>query len=487
MVTLTLQLKLVRTISLVLGMVLFLGCGTVLAKNGNSNSVKSLVPGNTGGMYYKLGGGDVTPLPYTPSTNDVNLDFSGNASLGFDCDSFDPNVSIVNALNGVGASFKNMASNVWNNMKGMLIAEAGYVMSRTMPNLYKYARDGISFGQFGYSLGNKSCEAMLADVDQGKNPANEWFQTAKKNDWQYHMSVAGTQAARDGLLGAEDSDVAQIKSKVAKDAGKNGVEWIHGSSRDNLNKAGGASQPIIYLVHDTVIAGYNVLLGPNRQYDSMSAPIKTQGNARLINAFANPKAAANWIIKVVGEQEITTYPGGAKKSIPGIGLLNDVQTQTETIKNKLTDLIEEPSQVTLVNLKAISPPKVLLNNNVIEMLRKQSSPLMRAIYVNKIAEEVAVAQIIDKAKLALQLIEVGRQVPPIYANSAAQKGIQADETRLKQWISDLRSNPKDNAEFVGNTIATLIQATGVQETASAAIRPSAAKTPVMEQGAISTS
>ena len=118
------------------------------------------------------------------------------------------------------------------------------------------------------------------------------------------------------------------------------------------------------------------------------------------------------------------------------------------------------------------------------MLRKQTDPLMQAIYVNKVAEEVAVSKVIDKAKLALELLEVGAQVPAIYANHAAQAGLQSTENRLRQFIDDLRNNPKDNEEFVGKTISTLMNAINTQEAASASIRPSINTPPVINQGAV---
>jgi integrating conjugative element protein (TIGR03755 family) len=447
---------------------------------------KTLIPGDTGGMYYKIGGGDVTPLPYTGTGTDVNLDFSGNAGLGFDCDSFNPTVSIINSLNGLGDSYKNIEKNVFENMKGMLISEAGYLMAKAMPNLYKYARDGIGFGQFTYGLGLKSCNAMLSEVDEGKDPMNDWKQLAKRDSWKYHMSMASTQAAKSGMLGADGADVSQIKSKVEDDNGKSGMQWVQGVVRAGQKYAGGQGQPSIHLTKDTVIAGYNVLVGHGRTYDNTSPPQRDKDNQRLIDDFPDPKQAAQWMIKVVGEQEISTYPNGPKKSIPGIGLLNDVQAQSEAIKKKLVALIEGGDKMTVKNLKAVSPPKVMLNDAVIEMLRKQSSDLMRAIYVNKIANEVAVAKVLDKAKLGLQLLEVGRQVPAIFANSAAQKGIITEENRMKQWISDLRSNPKDNTEFVGGTIASLMSETNASEAASASIRPSARAVPPMEEGAIKT-
>ena len=278
-------------------------------------------------------------------------------------------------------------------------------------------------------------------------------------------------------------DINAAKNKINKDNGKNGVQWVLGLVRGGHKVAGGRGQPVIYLTQDAVITGYNVLIGNHRAYDDLSAPSKTTTNQRLVTAFATPKAAGLWVAKVVGEQEVTTYAQGPKQTHPGIGLLNDVQNEAVLVKQNLAELVQGRKALTLQNLKAVSPPKVMLNRAVIQMLRKQTNPLMQAIYVSKLAQEVAIARVIDKSKLGLQLLEIGRQVPSIFANPAAQKGLREDLRRLRQSIRALRESPKDNTAFVGRTVAMLLGATNAQEARSAAIRPSANTPPLVQNGA----
>lgn len=444
----------------------------------------TLVPGDTNGLYYRIGGGDVTPLPYAPDDDDIDLNVNGNVGLGYNCGLFNPEMSIVNSLNNVNASFEHMISDVIQNAKGALMELPAYELSKDMPNVYKLVQDGIGNGEYDFGLSTKTCQQMASQVDSGKNPYNDWLQASLGDDWKYHMSLAGMQASRSGFLGSASEDINQVKHKVNQDNGKHGIEWVRGVRKNGEKYAGGVSQPAIMLTYDTVVAGYNVLANKNRAYDDTSAPVKTESNAQLLETFSNPKLAGQWVAKVVGEQKITTYANGKKDSIPGIGLLNDVQTQAADIKKKLTNLVDGSTPITLKRLKEISPPKIMLNSAVIQMLRKQSNRLMQAIYINKIAQEVATARVIDKAKLGLQLLEVGSQVPPIYANNAAQRSLRDEKSRMEQAITDLRNNPKDNEEFVGNTIATLMGATTEQEAESAAIRPSEDTPANMQGGAV---
>ncbi len=445
---------------------------------------EGLVPGESDGLYYEIGGGDVTLLPYAPDNTSIDLNVDGNAGVGYNCGVFNPQASIVNSLNSAESSFESMLTQVITDGEGSLMELPAYELEQAMPDLYKLIQDGVSNGQFDFNVSTKGCQEMVSEIGAGKNPYNDWGLASIGDDLKYHMSLADSQATPDGELGDSTQDINAAMKQVNQDNGRNGVQWVRGINKSGQLYAGGQGQPTIYLTFDTVVAGYNVLIGDNRSYDDTSVPSKTDSNARLVTTFPNPTVAGQWVAKVVGEQMITTYAGGQKQNTPGIGLLNDVQSESEQVKQLLQSLVDGSQPVTLDNLKLISPPKIILNNEVIQMLRKQTNALMQTIYLNKIAEEVAVARVIDKAKLGLQLLEIGSQVPTIYANSAATSGIKIDEDRMREWINDLRDSPKDNEEFVGHTVSALLSATQTQEAISASIRPSETPPPLMEDGAV---
>lgn len=446
----------------------------------------SLVPGDTNGFYYEIGGGEVTPLPYTPDSSDIDLDVDANAGLGYNCGLFDPKFSIVNSLNNIKASFEQMEGQVIENAKGALLELPAYLIAEYKPELYKLMQDGISNGRFDFNTSTKSCQDMVSEIGDGKNPYHDWLQASLGDQWKYHMSLAAPERGQNGLVGSSPQDINQVNHHINQDNGKSGVAWVNGASKGGVFYAGGQGQPPILITTDTVMAGYNILIDNKRALNDKDAPPRTKTNARILDAFESPLIAAKWTVNVVGDQEITTYAKGKKQSIPGRGLLNDVQDETMTVKKNVIDLVTGTKKMTLENLKSISPPKIMLNTAVIQMLRKQSNPLMQMIYINKIAEEVAVARVIDKAKLALQCLEVGSQVPAIFVNHAAQPAIQALINRLRLYIGELRNNPKDNEEFVGKTIALLMGATRASLNAAAIIRPSAKSSPAMENGAVLT-
>lgn len=446
-----------------------------------------LVPGSNNGLYYKIGGGDVTPLPVAKDNDAIHLKVGGNSGFGYNCGVFNPQSSIENSLNQVEGSLGAMTTNIVNSSTAMLMSMPAYLLARNMPETYKMLQDGLMSGQMDFNVASKNCDSMKSDIDRGENPYNDWMQASLGDSWKKSMSIAELDVLQDGLLGAANDypeDVNQVGQEINKSNGKDGVNWVQGVSKDGGKYAGGDGQTTILLTRDTVIAGYNVLLGSDRQYDDISVPNESVENNRLLSAFESPEDVANWVANVVGEQEITTYSGGTKNSIPGVGLLGDIQKEADTISEKLSAMVVGNDPINVENLQAVSPPKIMLNAEVIEMIKREDDDLMRAIYVNKISQEIASARVIDKAKLGLQCLDVGSQVPAIYSNHAAQAGITALKERMRIWINDLRENPKDNEIFVGKTLTTLMRASKEKQLSALMTRPTSKTPGLLQDGAV---
>lgn len=451
-------------------------------------SCADLIPGNSA-IYYKFGGGDIVPEPPVMNTQTLPLGVSGSIGLGYNCGSFNPIASIVNSLNNMKGSFQDMMGQVIASAKGALMEMPAYLIEKADPSLYQMIQSGIFNGQKDFELSTKSCEMMAAQIDQGQNPYNNWLQASLGDNWKYHMSLANDDSPAAQTLLSENlgssiqkQDVNQAKKEVSKDNGKRGVPWTHGPVLNGSPHAGGKGQPEILLIQDAVIAGYNVLL--DRDYDNKKPPLKTKNNERIVSVFLSPAAAAQWTAKVAGDHLITTYSGGDKKSEPGVGLLGETQTLTNTIKKDLTSLVDGEKKITPDNLRKISSPRVMINQSVILTIRKQISPIMQMIIIQKLSQEVAAARIIDKANMARELLEIGSQVPSIYANKAAQKGIQSDVKRLKDDINNILFNQRVNKELVSSTVNTILNETARRENRDVRIRPSADTPEPLDHGAI---
>lgn len=437
-----------------------------------------LIPSGNNIFYYRIGGGEDVPMPANISSTSIPLDADNNIGLNYNCGVFNPQLSITNSLNAIENSFQNVSQMVVNNATSAITEFPMYILARANPTLYDLFNNGLLGARTDLDVSTKSCEVMQGEIGQGKNPYTDWATVSAGDDWKYHMGVSSNSH------GNQDGDINQIKSSVAQDNGTQGVPWVQGTNTGRGDTyAGGEGQPPVYVIHDTAVAGYNVILQSDRNYNDTSPPIKTPANAQLVGTWSDPNQAAHWITNVIGDEKITTFPGGDKQSTPGLGLLPAMQQLSQQVSQNLVQLISGQQEITLANLQAVSAPGVMINASVIDKLRQQP-PVTQAILVNKLGQEVATAKVIDQALLARQILQEGSQVPAIYGNKAAQNDIQLGIARLNQGIHDLLFNVQVRKEMSSNTITELMSSTQAQEMDHATVQIAPSSGPELQNGAV---
>lgn len=438
-----------------------------------------LIPTGSSPFYYKVGGGQAIPVPAYNGATSIPLNVDTNAGLGYNCGLFNPRLSITNSLNAIKNSFQNIEQGVLANATSAIAEFPMYALSRADPDLYNLLNNGLLGARRDLELSTKSCQAMQNQIAQGKNPYTDWATLSMGNDWQQHMSLTNSSAQLSASNNDNNNnDINMVNQQVAQDNGATGVPWIHAG-----NNAGGRGQPPIFVINDTSIAGYNVILQAERRYDDTSAPAQTSANTHLVTTWANPQLAANWITNVVGDEKITTYSGGDKQSSPGVGLLAQNQQISSQVLQNLQNLVSNQTPLTVQNLQTVSAPGVMINTAVIKAIQ-QKEPVTQTILINKLSQEVATGQLIDEALLARQILQEGSQVPVIYSNKAAQEAIKSALDRLDQAINNLLFNVHVRKELVSDTASQLLESTQAEKVSSSVVRPNNAPSANMENGAV---
>jgi integrating conjugative element protein (TIGR03755 family) len=438
-----------------------------------------LIPTGSSPFYYKMGGGQATPVPAYNGATSIPLDVGGDIGLGYNCGLFNPKLSITNSLNAIKNSFQNIEQGIVNNATAAIAEFPMYAVARADPDLYNLLNNALLGARKDLELSTKSCQVMQQQIGQGKNPYTDWATLSMGNDWQQHMSLTNSASLQANNMGDSDNyDINLVNQQVSQDNGSTGVPWIHAG-----NNAGGQGQPPIVVINDTSIAGYNVVLQAGRNYDDTSAPAQTPQNAHLVTAWENPQLAANWITNVVGDEKITTYTGGDKQSTPGVGLLPQSQQLSAQVLQNLQNLVSGQTSLTIANLQPVSAPGVMINIAVIHAIQ-QKDPVTQAIIINKLSQEVATGQLIDQALLARQILQEGSQVPAIYSNKAAQEAIQKALSRLDEAINNLLFNVHVRKELVSDTASQLLEETQAEQVGSSTVQPNNAPNTAMSNGAI---
>ncbi len=439
-----------------------------------------LIPAIKSGFYYQLGGGNDVPLPAFYDTSTIPLNADGDVGLGFDCGKFNPVASIRNALNEIKSSALNVERQVLQNATGAITELPLYELSRADPNLYNLITNAMAGAREDIAVSTKSCEVMQTEIAAGQDPYAHWGQISLGDRWEQEIGTAG-------LSG--HGDINQARYQVSQDGGKSGVPWVDPDAINEYGQthyAGGKGQSPIHVIHDTAMTGYQVIVHSNHSRFRQTNFLSNESPSELGQTFPTAKAAANWITNVVGDETITTYNGGQKSSRPGVGLYPDIQQQTQQIELKLAALVAGSTPLTIKHLQAISPQGMALSADLIHDIQRQPKVLQRII-VNKLAQNIAAMRVINKARLAIRILQSGSRMPAIYSNQAAQHNIAHSITVLQQDVQDILMFVKARQTLMANMLVTVAQAGQSQQAQNTIVAVPQGSAPTIQRGAVKTS
>jgi integrating conjugative element protein (TIGR03755 family) len=233
----------------------------------------------------------------------------------------------------------------------------------------------------------------------------------------------------------------------------------------------------------------------NRDLQSdLDAPNDEQ-NGQLKQFFPNPKSASQWIANVVGDQVITTCNDDSCKkqqsSLVGHGLLpwvtscqDNKNDCADTIRDNLANLVTSNQEMTKDSLSRVSAEGIAVSPDVISSIRTMDVTQQKII-VNKLAQEVAIQRVMDKAFIAKSILSTGAQVPLIAANQPAQVIIKHAIENLDTDIRSLAFENQIRKQTISNTISETLKFQNQQQQDAMRIAPASSSTPLMENGAIS--
>ncbi len=179
-------------------------------------------------------------------------------------------------------------------------------------------------------------------------------------------------------------------------------------------------------------------------------------NGRLsCQTWSSPQAAATWATRVLGEREQRTCETCTKTSTtPGVGLTPLIQEEYEAKLKALQELVSGAKPTTAANLDAAGSASLPLTRGVIEALRDEPD---QDLLGKRLASEVALASVMEKALLLQRTLLTGRKEPNVAANELATKAVDQESGALEQEIQNLKTELELRRELAGNSPMTLIQ------------------------------
>ncbi|TRO24312.1 integrating conjugative element protein [Ectopseudomonas mendocina] len=382
-------------------------------------------------VLYSIGGGRAVSMSPISNMRSIGVGVGWNANLI--CGDMSLSTTIQNQLNGITNGFQTIMSSVIQNATAAVASLPALIIQRADPGLYNLLTNGILQARLDFDRSKLACRSMaekMADVAGGQVG---WSQLADG------MVLKQAVASTDAVSAIEQTETSR---------GNEGVTWVGG---DN---AGGAGQRPIRIVSDVVIAGYNLVNGRDVDDTSSIAPGNCGGNLTC-ETWSSPAAASAWAVRVLGEQEQRTCEACTKTvTVPGVGLTPLIQEEYETKLEALRELIVGSRPLSLDNLQAAGSASLPITRGVIEALRDEPD---QDILARRLASEIALASVLEKALLLQRTLLTGRKEPNVSANELAQKAVSHESDLLDREIHNLKTELQLRRELAGNSPMAIIQ------------------------------
>ncbi len=152
---------------------------------------------------------------------------------------------------------------------------------------------------------------------------------------------------------------------------------------------------------------------------------------------------------MLGEQEQRTCESCTKtQTTPGVGLTPLIQEEYETKLESLQELISGSKSMSFDNLQAASSTSLPITRGVIEALRDEPD---QDILARRLASEVALASVLEKALLLQRTLLTGRMEPNVAANEMAQEAVTQESNILDREINNLKTELELRRELANNS------------------------------------
>lgn len=383
-------------------------------------------------VLYHIGGGRAVSMSRLSHMQSISVGAGWNSNLI--CGDMSLETTLQNQLNGVTNGFQQIMSGVIQNATSAVASLPALILQRADPALYNLLTNGILQARLDYDRSKMTCRAMAEKMTDIAGGQTGWGQ------------LSDGMALRNAL--SSSGDAVSAIEQAESNRGNDGVPWVGGSN------AGGRSQQPIKMVSDVTQAGYNLL--NSRSVGSTGAVSSSQCTNNLVcQTWASPEEAAQFAVRVLGEQVHQTCEGCTKtETTAGVGLTPIIQEEFEGKLQALQDLVTGAKPTTFQNLKEASSNALPITRGVIEALRNEPD---LDLMVTRLASEVALASVMEKALLLQRMLMTGSKEPNVAANDLAQQSITKESSVLDQEINNLKNELELRQHLANNTATAVLE------------------------------
>ncbi|MFK4135343.1 integrating conjugative element protein [Pseudomonas luteola] len=382
-------------------------------------------------VLYRIGGGNAVSMGSAGNMQSIGVGAGWNTNLI--CGNMSLTTTLQNQLNGATNGFQTIMSSVIQNATSAVASLPALIIQRANPALYNLLTNGVLQARVDFDRSKATCRAMAEKMANIAGNQMGWGQLAEG------------QAMRDEVAGNGDAVAATAAAEASR--GNRGVPWVGGEN------AGGAGQQPIRVVGDVTRAGYNLLTGRSAK-ETSSIGTSDCDNGLVCGTWSSPQEAVTFANRVLGEQELQTCEDCNKTAtMTGVGLSPLIQEEYEKKLTALKNLVDGNKRPTTENLKEASSDSLPITRGVIEALRNEQD---QAVLMRRLASEVSLASILEKALLLMRLLLAGAKEPNVANNDLALEGLHKQNDVLQQEILNLKTELELRRELANNSPQTII-------------------------------
>jgi len=390
-------------------------------------------------LYYILGGSQVTSAPASLSSNANPLSTS-TALNGSVCGKFEPTVDIQSILSDQLGNALTSLSAVPNAVASAL---PGSILCRAKPGMCQLLQHYVVRAENQWNLSVEACERSMQEFAAGGDPFHDLVQASQVQSWRRH-AMAGLSAT---------------EAKRQVNASDGCVEWIGG------RQAGCAGKDAIWLIRDTAEAGWCLLLEQNSNCSAPAKPVGDKNQPRLIKLWPQPQAASEWITDVLGDYRVQSEARASTTA--GSGVLPKVEEETAQIKEQLESLVYSAQTVSSDDFESLRANWIALSPPLIDALRDLHD---RDYLIARIANEIALSRVIEKAFLARRVLLSGSMEPHVQSIGTASETLQHKIENLEKEIQRAVFEFQITSRLVSDTTLQVLKAHAAMKTPNPAYR-----------------
>ena len=340
-------------------------------------------------LYYRVDGYRAVP---PPANTQSTLNFGTSGLAGFSCSNFDPKSAVQNMLGGLTDSNLSGLVDLQSIPSQLLSQMPGQILCRAQPTLCQLSQHYSVRAEDSFRFSMDLCSQTTAAAG---GTQSDWMQIAKAQEWQ-RQAQRGASASEASKAVAEEDDPC--------------ITWVGGKT------AGCSGHPPIKPLRDAVKAGWCVV---HQQDAACSGATGSASDTHAGSIWPEPEDAALFVADIVGDSEIKNNTVAGSRT--PIGLQSMVKSESKKkIADTLTAIVDSGGFATTRQMKQIESPAVRVDRALIVALRIVDE---QRIYVHRIAEEIALSRVLNKALLARRLLIKGMREPNIQGTEPAAEDV----------------------------------------------------------------